>query len=58
MNRWVVSSQVLTQSYSNYIYSLFNIYLLIYSSIYPNGQEQERRELFTDLLISLALTPA
>ncbi len=37
MNRQVVSSQVLTQSYSNYIY----IYLLIYSSIRPNGQEQE-----------------
>ena len=40
MNRWVVSSQVLTQAFSISLYLLNNIYLLIYSSIHPNGRVQ------------------
>ncbi len=50
MNRQVVSSQVLTQSYSNYIY--LSAHLLVHSSKWA------RAGMFPDLLISLALTPA
>ncbi len=42
MNRWVVSSQVLTQAFSISLYLLNNIYLLIYSSIHPNGRVKTR----------------
>ena len=38
MNRWVVSSRVLTQSYSISLYLLNTLLPLIHPSICPNGQ--------------------
>ena len=49
MNRQVVSSTVLTQSYSISLHILNTIILLIHSSIRPNGQEQVWQELITDI---------
>ena len=40
MNRQVVSSTVLTQSYSISLHILNTIILLVHSSIRPNGQEK------------------